>query len=98
MSKKAKRVARLTLAAETLSPSEAADTATFLKMIVEETLEIPIPPVTIFVDDKSLKSRELLVVLCLGFFINFTFLRKLLKEVLSSNQYRIYLCIQHQQV
>ena len=53
-SKKAKRVARSTLAAETLSASEAADIATFLKMILEETLDVSIPPVTLLVDNKSL--------------------------------------------
>ena len=53
-SKKARRVARSTLAAETLSASEAADTAVFLKMILEEILDVDIPPVTVLVDNKSL--------------------------------------------
>ena len=53
-SKKAKRVARSTLVAETLSAVEAADTAVFLKRNLEEILSIEIPPVTLFVDNKSL--------------------------------------------
>ena len=54
VSKKARRVARSTLAAETLSAVEAADYALFLKRILEEILSIEIPPVSIFVDNKSL--------------------------------------------
>ena len=53
-SKKAKRVARSTLAAETLSASEAADTAIFMKMVLEDILEVDIPPVRVFVDNRSL--------------------------------------------
>ena len=54
VSKKARRVARSTLAAETLSAADAADCAIFLKHIIEEIIDIKLPPVTVFVDNKSL--------------------------------------------
>ena len=53
-SKKAKRVARSTLTAETLSAVEAVDNALCSKTILEETLRKKIPPITLFVDNKSL--------------------------------------------
>ena len=53
-SKKAQRVARSTLAAETLAAAEAADHAILIKTILEELLGVEIPPVTIIVDNKSL--------------------------------------------
>ena len=53
-SKKARRIARSTLAAETLSAVEAADSAVFLKKALEEILITELPTVTVFVDNKSL--------------------------------------------
>ena len=54
VSKKARRVARSTLAAETLSAADAADSAVFLKESLEDVLDTDLPPVTVLVDNKSL--------------------------------------------
>ena len=54
VSKKARRVARSTLAAETLSAADAADNAVFLKENVEGILNKKLPPVKVYVDNKSL--------------------------------------------
>ena len=54
VSKKAKRVARSSLAAETLAASEAADHAILMKKMLEETLDMDIPAVTVLVDNMSL--------------------------------------------
>ena len=53
-SKKARRIARSTLAAETLSAVETADSAVFLNKALEEILITELPTVTVFVDNKSL--------------------------------------------
>ena len=53
-SKKARRVARSTLAAETLSAADAADCAVFLKKILEDVIDEELPPITLLVDNKSL--------------------------------------------
>ena len=53
-SKKAKRVARSTLTAETLAAVEAVDYATVTKISIEEILNCSLPPIQLFVDNKSL--------------------------------------------
>ena len=45
---------RSTLAAETLAAAEAADHAILIKTVLEETLGVMIPPISIMVDNKSL--------------------------------------------
>ena len=54
VSKKARRVARSTLAAETLSAADAADSAVFLKESIEDILDTELGPITVLVDNKSL--------------------------------------------
>ena len=53
-SKKAKRVARSTLTAETLAAVEAVDTAYMVKKIIEDITTVELPPIELFVDNKSL--------------------------------------------
>ena len=53
-SKKAKRVARSTLTAETIAANEAVDSAQVVKSVVEEVLGGHIPPVKLYVDNKSM--------------------------------------------
>ena len=53
-SRKAKRVARSTLTAETLAAVDAVDNAYVTKAVLEETLSIKLPPITLYVDNKSL--------------------------------------------
>ena len=53
-SKKTKRVARSTLTAETLAADEAVDNAVVVQKTVEEVLGRRLPPITLFVDNKSL--------------------------------------------
>ena len=53
-SKKAKRVAKSTLTAETLAANEAVDSAYVIKSVVEEVLGGRLPPVDLLVDNKSL--------------------------------------------
>ena len=47
-------MARSTLAAETLSAADAADSAVFLKESLEDILDMSLPSVTVLVDNKSL--------------------------------------------
>ena len=54
VSKKARRVARSTLAAETLTAADAADSAVFLRKNIEDILGTSLPPFTVYVDNKSL--------------------------------------------
>ena len=58
-SKKAKRVARSTLTAETLAAVEAVDAACVLKNSLEEVLRKEIPPIQLFVDNKSLHDAAM---------------------------------------
>ena len=53
-SKKAKRVARSTLTAETLAAMEGVDMALMIKAMLEEITLKKTPPVTLYVDNKSL--------------------------------------------
>ena len=53
-SKKARRVARSTLTAETLAAVEAIDAAQVSKKILEEVLIREIPAINLYVDNKSL--------------------------------------------
>ena len=53
-SKKAKRVARSTITAETLAATEAVDNAIVLKKMIGETTRREIGPITLYVDNKSL--------------------------------------------
>ena len=53
-SKKAKRVARSTLTAETLSAVEAVDVAVCSKTMLEEVLRMQLPAIKLYVDNKSL--------------------------------------------
>merc|ERR1712030_111699 len=53
-SKKAKRVARSTLTAETFAAVEDVDSAMLVKQVVEEVLGRHLPPIKIYVDNKSL--------------------------------------------
>ena len=54
ISKKARRVARSTLSAETLAAVEALDAAFVVKAMVEEILPVNLPPIDLYVDNKSL--------------------------------------------
>ena len=54
VSKKAKRVCRSTLTAETLAAIEAVDAACVIKSTLEEFLDECIPPICLYVDNKSL--------------------------------------------
>ena len=58
-SKKAKRVARSTLTAETLAAVEAVDAACVSKRMLEEVLGREIPPITLYVDNKSLHDAAM---------------------------------------
>ena len=58
-SKKAKRVARSTLTAETLAAVEAVDAACLLKNSLEEVLRKEIPPIQLFVDNRSLHDAAM---------------------------------------
>ena len=53
-SKKSKRVARSTLTAETLAAVEAVDTATMCRRVLEDLMDRALPPVKLYVDNKSL--------------------------------------------
>ena len=53
-SKKAKRVARSTLTAETFAAVEGLDSAIVVKQVMEEVLGRRLPPIEIYVDNKSL--------------------------------------------
>ena len=53
-SKKIRRVARSSLTAETLAAVETIDSAIVVKRFVEEILFTNLPPITLFVDNKSL--------------------------------------------
>ena len=53
-SKKIKRVARSTLTAEALALTEAVDSAVFIKVALEDVLGRHTPPITAYVDNKSL--------------------------------------------
>ena len=53
-SRKAKRVARSSLTAETLAAVEAIDSAVAIKSFVEEILYVKVPSLTLFTDNKSL--------------------------------------------
>ena len=53
-SKKAKRVSRSTLTAETQAAAEAVDTAFVIRKCLEEILGIVMPTIKLFVDNKSL--------------------------------------------
>ena len=53
-SKKCKRVARSTLTAETLAALEAVDAAMASKAVIEEILDRRLPPVNLYIDNKSL--------------------------------------------
>ena len=53
-SKKAKRVSRSTLTAETIAANEAVDNAQIVKRMVEEIWGRKLPPIKLFVDNKSL--------------------------------------------
>ena len=53
-SKKTRRVARSTLTAETLAASEAVDSAQVVKKGAEEVLGRHLPPIKMYVDNKSL--------------------------------------------
>ena len=53
-SKKARRVARSTLTAETLAAGEGVDAAIVVKQVVEEVMGGHLPPIQVYVDNKSL--------------------------------------------
>lgn len=53
-SKKAKRVARSTLTAETFAAGEGVDSARLVKLVIEEVLGGRLPPIELYVDNKSL--------------------------------------------
>ena len=55
-SKKTRRVARSTLAAETIAACEAVDNAVVVKAAVEEVLGGHLPPIKLYVDNKSLSD------------------------------------------
>ena len=55
-SKKAKRIARSTLTAETLAAAEAVDTACIIRVMLEDIIGHRLSPIRVFVDNKSLSD------------------------------------------
>ena len=53
-SRKSKRVARSTLTAETLGAVDGVDSAHMIKKSIEEMLQLHLPPINLYVDNKSL--------------------------------------------